>query len=355
MRIFLTLISILMFCAVVNVSANEAPVRAVGKTIQPRNDVPVRLVSEEVRINISSKEASVRCEFNLLNEGKPDTIMVGFPRGWENDFNYFYAETYGMKFPVTTLPVNPNFSEMNGQEMPWWKIFYVPFDSTGQMITVINNYSIDLNFFGLSEFSDLYFKYIMKTGAYWQGKIDEAVFTVYLRQIPFDQITEISPAGFVYEGDRIIWRFTDFEPTQDIEIFIMNDIRYERLVNAKKILKENSDNVHAHFLLGTAYFVEDVHKVGYEIYGSVKSEKEFLRVLELDPKHLDARWYLAAIYYYRKSKEKSRKLIEEIIAENPNYICTDKVYPRPSEPIIPWGSAKSWLKELDLMMRYKTK
>ncbi|MCE5248914.1 hypothetical protein LLG96_01705 [bacterium] len=330
--------------------ANEAPVRAVGKTIQPRDDVPVRLVSENVRIMLSSKGASVHCEFNLLNEGPPDTVQVGFPRGWESDFDYFGAGTYGMNFKVTTLPVDPNFSEISGEEMPWWKVFSVPFDSTGKKITVFNDYAIRVNPFGLSTFSDLYFKYIVKTGAYWKDTIQDAQFRIRLINIPFDQITKISPEGFTLEGDTVTWHFTDFEPVADIEIFIMNDVRYERMVAAKKFLEDNPNSAFGHFLLGTAYFTEDIHNPGYEIYGGEKSEKEFLKALELDPDNLDARWYLAAVYHIRKQEEKSKKLVEEIIAKKPDYYCTDKLYPGVYD-IMPFGSAQGWLEELNRMNR----
>jgi hypothetical protein len=332
-------------------SADDAPVRAVGKTIQPRSDVPVRMVSEDVRIFLSSKGASVHAEFNLQNEGPPDTIQVGFPRGYENDLDYFQAGTYGKRFPVTTLPVDPNFSEEEGKEMPWWKIFSVPFSSTGETITVINDYSTKLNPFGLSEFSDLYFKYIIKSGAYWKDTIKEAQFWLRLMHVPFDQITKITPGGFKLDGDIITWRFTDFEPAEDIEIFIMNDIRYDRMANAKKILETNPENAHAHFLLGSAYFTEDIHKPGYEIYGGEKSEKELLKAVELDPDHLDALWYLAALYYRRNNKEKSRTCVEEILKKKPDYICTDKIYPGSLEMTMPSGSAEKWLKELDRMNR----
>lgn len=76
-------ILLVVFCHTFFIQANDAPIKSVGKTIQPRNDVPVRMVSEEVTIRLSSHRADVHCLFDLLNEGPPDTIDVGFPRGWE--------------------------------------------------------------------------------------------------------------------------------------------------------------------------------------------------------------------------------------------------------------------------------
>ena len=63
------------------VSAELMPARGVGKTIRPRTDTSVRMVSEKVDITIDNNVAYVACEFNLINEGPPDTLEVGFPRG----------------------------------------------------------------------------------------------------------------------------------------------------------------------------------------------------------------------------------------------------------------------------------
>ena len=78
-----------------DIHGNDAPIQATGKTVMPRTDVPVRLVSEEVIITIDNGVAYVRCYFDLLNEGPKDTIDVGFPRGWEGELYDFTAEIKG--------------------------------------------------------------------------------------------------------------------------------------------------------------------------------------------------------------------------------------------------------------------
>ena len=83
-------VSILVFLVIPAVYANDAPVKSVGKAIQPLADAPVRMVSEKVDIFIRANTADVNCLFVLKNEGKPDTIEVGFPRGWEGDLIDFY-------------------------------------------------------------------------------------------------------------------------------------------------------------------------------------------------------------------------------------------------------------------------
>jgi hypothetical protein len=309
------------------VYANSAPLRATGDTVVPVNDIPVRLESEQITIWLRSYEAEVACNFNLVNEGPSATYTVrtGFPAGDnENLENFRASNRKGKKYDVTTRTLDPRISYDGG--MHSWKVFDVPFESTGKPEVLQNEYKVKVNSYGLNVLTDRYFRYILKTGAHWKGKIKKANVTVYLKGIPFDQITSISPAGYKVNETVITWEFKNFEPTQDIEIFIMNDVRYDRMVNARKILQKDPNNAHAHYMLGTAIFMKDSKKVGGEIIGTAESEKEFLKAIELDPHHLDAKWYLASLYFKRDEKPKALNLLREIAKEMPEYYCSDKLY-----------------------------
>ena len=58
--------------------------------------------------------------------------------------------------------------------------------------------------------SDLLFRYVLRTGAYWKGPIGDAKITIKLRNTGFDKITYISPEGYVRDNAEISWHFTDF-------------------------------------------------------------------------------------------------------------------------------------------------
>ncbi len=58
----------IFFQGTVALWANETLVKSVGKTIQPVHNVPVRMVSEVVRISLNSAKANVHCRFTLRNE-----------------------------------------------------------------------------------------------------------------------------------------------------------------------------------------------------------------------------------------------------------------------------------------------
>jgi hypothetical protein len=280
----------------------------------------------------------VDCFFNLRNEGKPDTIEVGFPRGWEGDLIGFLAKNAHVRgiYSVETMAENPSYDENNGLTPPWWKVFKVPFESTGQTVVVENQYNTFLGPLGSSPFlDDLAFTYILKTGAFWKGNIEDARLTVSLKNVPFDQITNISPKGYTIEGNKISWRFQNFKPDRNIEISIMQDILYERLSMARKILEKEPGNAYAHFMLGTVYFHRDF-LTDYSRKND-KAEREFQKAISLDPNLSDARWFLAFIYVNRnveyppknlktKALRDAREQFEYILQRDPEYRCTDKTF-----------------------------
>jgi tetratricopeptide (TPR) repeat protein len=332
--------------------ANTAPVKSVGKTIQPLDNVPVRMVSEEVRISLYGTTAWVNCLFTLLNEGAPDTIEVGFPRGWEGDLKDFMASDAHKPgdLKVETLAENPNYNEYTGEKLPWWKVFKVPFDSTGQTIVVETMYTTELTNTGGFVLNDLHFTYIMKTGALWKGNIEDARVTVTVAGGAGDRLTSISPEGYTREGDRITWHFQNFKPDSNIEIGVMQDILYDRLLIARNMLKKEPGNSYAHFLLGTVYFNRQF--MGDSNIG--EAEKEFREAVSLDPGNLDARWFLANLLEIEQERHHTKELkgirenLEKILEIDPGYRCKEYTFLLDTSGIYTTDSAKQLL---DILIR----
>ena len=310
------------------VQANDTPIRSVGKAIQPRTDVPVRLVSEKVDITITGDKAFVSCTFNLLNDGPLCTVDVGFPRGGESDLNDFIAVVGTDTVDVTTISSDPVYIDPSNMKMPWWKTFKVPFNGEGRPVVVRNSYWTRLGPSTQQRLSHLLFTYIMTTGAPWKGTIGEAIFTIHLDGIDSGRIVEISPNGYRHDDESLVWRFTDFEPTENIEIKVMEKKVYERLVSAREMLKNNSDDAQGHYLLGTVYWIEHFSSTGADDYreSEEKAQKEFLRAVELDTTLNDARWYLATLYDNRREKMLWREQLEAIVKNEPLYRCRDELF-----------------------------
>ena len=96
-----------------------------------------------------------------------------------------------------------------------------------------------------------------------------------------------------------------------------------------RILRNDPDNDHAHYLLGTVYFNRSSPEINKENKKQRynKAEQEFLKVLTINPKHCDARWYLAFIYHLQKKYDQKVKQLEAIIAVNPDYECPYESFP----------------------------
>lgn len=347
--IFLFILSGLVF-------SDDAPIRSVGKTIQPLKDVQVRMVSENVSISLSNKGAFVDCTFELLNEGPPDTIDVGFPRGWEADlleFKVFITNGKRRELEVKDATSEPFYGEWNGQKLPWWKTFKVPFTKTGETVKIRNSYWTPLIIDGNVGIEDYAFTYITKTGAFWKGgTIDHAEFRVYMLNNKSGQFTKISPEGYEYEYPRVImWSFDNYKPDKNIEIMIMQDMIYDRKVIAEKMLARNPDDSFAHFLIGTVYFCQqwwDKHNYSY----NDKAKEEFIKAITFDPGNLDSRWFLSFCYSIGKDRkqnyEKIKEQLEEILKEKPDYKCDDNLFINSFIANIGRGeSVKRWLEEIN--------
>jgi hypothetical protein len=327
LRLFVTFWAFVLLLGACAAFANDAPVKSVGKAIQPLKDVPVQMVAEKVDITVVGDFADVNCIFTLKNEGKPGIIEVGFPRGWESDLEQFVAVIENTPLEVKTLAEEPSAADPAKEKLPWWKVFKVSFDSTGQTVTVRNHYYTRLIRGGEypSPINDYRFTYIMTTGAPWKGTIEDGEITVTLFEKPFEQLTVISPKGYTREDKRLVWRFKDFEPTWNIELNIMQDIYYDRMVIARTILEKEPRNAYGHFLLGSVYY----NRMYMKDFPFEKAEKELREAISLDPNLLDARWFLACLLardWKTKQLKEIKGQLDSILAVNPQYHCEDKTF-----------------------------
>jgi hypothetical protein len=314
-----------------------APVRLAGSTIQPVQDAYIIMVSEKVEIAIKDSMAYVTCRFELKNEGEPKRLMAGFPSYGEGyriqDFRAWVDEK---EVPVRHYAPVPTNDPGWKPPPPFSETFYVPFDSSGQTVTVINRYRISLIPEGSmyhSSLEDLGFVYFLETGAFWKETIDEAIVTVDFGTLPPVRIGSIKPSGYAKTGNTVTWRFTNFEPEQkdNIDIRIIQKAVYDNMAEAWALLQTNPKSARGHYLLGTVLFNRSVMMYDNRDIPRAHAEKEFLKALELDPGLLDARYFLAAIYYLRSHRrwlqESARAQLQEILRRDPDYSCKDAAFP----------------------------
>ena len=321
MNAFLVMVSLALWLFGVNdLMANDAPVRSVGKAIGPLEGVPVRMVSEEIRITLDNNIAHVSCLFKLRNEGPIDTILVGFPRGWEKDLYDFRAWTSRGDLSIEEGASAPVYGGEGDEGIKWWKTFRLPLPTTGDTVQVRNYYWTVLSQIDNRTLTDQYFSYVLRTGALWRGEIGDARITVDFRNTHPEQITRLSPEGYARQGQRVEWHFQHLEPSEDISVNIMQDFLFDRWTRALELIEQNPDSSEGHFLLGTYYF-------NREQPPRKRAVGEFLKAISINPEMWDARWYLAAELYFQNDRVGARDQVESIVRGNPQYRCVDEALP----------------------------
>lgn len=195
-----------------------APPNAQGETMQPVNVTNVQMVNETVHIDLCIENATVKCNFTMMNPGENETLLVGFPvgLGWvghgEEPYTYPLED---FKAYVNSQPVETEMMDVNGSQ---WMVWNMSFDEM-EIKDVGVDYWVPLSYYGnYGRMACHWFTYVLKTGAAWGGVIEEANITIVLHDIEPDWITEIAPDGYVFENNTITWNFTSIEPTENIHI-----------------------------------------------------------------------------------------------------------------------------------------
>ena len=124
-----------------------------------------------------------------------------------------------------------------------------------------------------------FFSYLLSTGAGWWGTIGKAVVEVTNHDIPKDEIIRISPSRYKKEGNKIVWKFKNLEPTIKDDI----EIQYSPLVRKQEIK-------------GLAWFVD----------GEPRSDGQFIRlnpqeIVTIEVRKDDPKYPSGVIYGFTKT------------------------------------------------------
>ncbi|RZN34212.1 MAG: hypothetical protein EF813_10250 [Methanosarcinales archaeon] len=238
-----------------------APPNAQGETMQPINVTNVQMVNETVHIDLCVENATVKCNFTLMNHGTNESMLVGFPVGLGWDGHGEDPYTYPLedfKAYVNSQPVETREMDVNGS---LWMVWDMSFDEM-ELKDVDVSYWVPLSYYGnYGRMASHWFTYVLRTGAAWGGVIEEANITIVLHDIELNQITELTPDGYVSENNIITWNFTSLEPTENIYIKF-ETLREERytihgFVSDEKHAGIPDATVELHYLHGD--IIDDVH------------------------------------------------------------------------------------------------
>ena len=208
-----------------------APPYSLGHTMQPVNATNVQMVNETVQIDLYKENATVKCNFTLVNWGDNESLLVGFPIGpgwyasifgypntgeWDGNYSYIYPLN-DFRAYVNSQEVETEIINVSGSQ---WQVWNMSFEAM-EMKNVEVDYWVYLSAYGGMPYHKItryWFTYVLETGAAWSGVIDEANITMNLHGIERSWITTLTPDDYVFESDCIIWNFTSIEPSENIYI-----------------------------------------------------------------------------------------------------------------------------------------
>lgn len=263
------------------VHADVAPPESVpGSNLVPGGEsTQVRMVAETVTLTVSQDPANendavaeTRAIFTMRNLGTAEESMaVRFPLSFFNGgsdgfFNFPEIPSIAVKVDGKIVPtrneMQPFLSTEMGrsserEEIPW-AVFDVTFPPNQDvMIEVI--YNVD----GFGYYPYEVFKYVLETGAGWNGTIGSA--EIILR-LPYEANTynvwtegvqgygDATPGG-VFSGNEVRWKFTELEPTfeNNLQFVIVTPSAWNKVLTEDANITKNRNDGEAWGRLGKAY------------------------------------------------------------------------------------------------------
>lgn len=263
------------------VRADVAPPEAVpGSNLVPGGEsTQVRMVAETVTLTVSQDPADeegavaeTRAVFTMRNLGTAEENMaVRFPLSFFNGgsdgfFNFPEIPSIAVKVNGKSVPtrneMQPFLSTEMGrsserEEIPW-AVFDVTFPPDQDvMIEVV--YNVD----GFGYYPYEVFKYVLETGAGWNGTIGSAEIILHL---PYEANTynvwtegvqgygDATPGG-VFSGNEVRWKYNELEPTfeNNLQFVIVTPSAWNKVLTEDANITKNRDDGEAWGRLGKAY------------------------------------------------------------------------------------------------------
>ncbi|MEW5818699.1 MAG: YARHG domain-containing protein [Cyanobacteriota bacterium] len=237
-RFFIFTISIVIILNLFNHTAiaNDTALSAIGDNVGPFSGTPdVIMESETINLNIYNNKTTVEVTFYLKNEGKTETILVGFPDEYasggikgQEDFeianivgpiNNFKCWVNGIEQNVSQKNEMVKRIDFNGNERDYkllWHTWPVTFDQ-GKTTIIKNTYQVEN---GSNVLGEKNFHYTLVTGAKWKGKIGKALITAtFKNNLNTNDINKDSTTkGIkVLSPQKAYWELINFEPSAENE------------------------------------------------------------------------------------------------------------------------------------------
>ncbi len=218
----------------------------------------VRMAFQTIDVTIEEEDeatvATVRCVFKLHNADKLEgtAVPLGFPKQAGNDLHFGPEGLRDLSLRVDGQEIeliSPFGGQIEGDSgADVWHTHPLSLSADGK-VTVQMDYSQDLGD-GLL----LDFHYVLLPSMGWEGPIDSARVTVHLPlTTTLEQLITAEPEGASFDGQRLTWHFTDFEPRADIHLVFVKPSFWREILAARQAVVRDPTSVAAHHALGSLY------------------------------------------------------------------------------------------------------
>jgi len=290
------------------------PQQAPGSNIEPGIQTKVQMAAERVviellRVKGKGKDglplANVTAAFQMRNPGEADESMpVRFPLtdpsgfgdgfGGHPEIENFVVKVDGKTVPfrIVTTP-NPQGAD---QKPIKWAEFDVTFPK-GKDTNVEVSYVLQST--GFMPYGT--FKYILETGAGWDGPIGKAEFVLKLPYAASEEniVTGQSTTGATFENGEARWTLENLEPTRadNFIVTVLAPVVWDRIQAARQATQDNPNSAQAWRDLAQAYLSAIYVRYGPQIGQSYVPlvEEAYKKAQSLDDTSAQLRAELAQV------------------------------------------------------------
>ena len=244
------------------------PEQPPGANLFPESSVTrVRMMAETVLIDVALNApsgslgvAQVTADFTMHNVGEAsETMAVRFPVS-VNDGFFNYPEITGLEVRVggQLVPTHQIEALDEFDETVKWAEFDVTFPP-GEDVFIQVAYRLE----GTGEYPFISFKYLLETGAGWQGTIGEGDIIVRL-PYPADDLNVIfnqqigwseTTSGATLAENEVRWNFKDLEPSfeDNFEVSLVMPSAWQKVMAERTNVENNPQDGEAWGRLGKIY------------------------------------------------------------------------------------------------------
>lgn len=213
------------------------------------------MVSEQVDLTLVRENnrqfMDVSVTFMMKNHADVDvTLGVCYPIGAKNNLVTFEAETDGKIHDVQLRKVTdqPMGEGKLMQKVTIWFYDWTDTFPAGQCCIHKVRYRA-----ALSEATRT--GYTVSTGGPWKGKIEKSIVTLTASPEAWGYVRAFGPAGAEESGDRLVWRYHDYDPAPQHDIWI----NYKGLTLEAEVSNARKQTKHWNQKLGLCTLLRHAH------------------------------------------------------------------------------------------------